>query len=168
MLAWHRMFAPQIDLSAFENLRIPALGAARITNRSTRQTWCCTAIRAGSTVSTARAGYSELWSAFPDALFRLDETLASGDRVAARYTLTGVQAQDFYGASATGAATNIGGMVWLRFRDGRVVEVWQASGTLDTLTRLSARAAKAPARYSASADAAALRWEETHPESDSS
>jgi steroid delta-isomerase-like uncharacterized protein len=112
----------------------------------------------------ARSFYSELWAAFPDARLSLDETVASDDRLAARYTLTGIQAQDFYGAPLTGAATKIEGMTWLHFRDGRVVEVWQASGTPDTLTRLSARAAKAPPRHSASADAAALRWEETHPE----
>ena len=60
-------------------------------------------------------------------------------------------------------ATKIEGMTWLHFRDGQVVEVWQVSGTPDTLARLSARAAKAPPRHSASADAAALRWEEKHP-----
>jgi hypothetical protein len=58
----------------------------------------------------------------------------------------------------------IEGMTWMHFRDGRVVEVWQMSGTPNTLTKLSARAAKAPPRHSASAEAAALRWDETHPE----
>ncbi|MDQ6728717.1 MAG: ester cyclase [Actinomycetota bacterium] len=120
-------------------------------------------------IGGAREFYSELWSAFPDARIQLDETLVSDDRLAARYTLSGgVQAQDFYGSSATGAATNIEGIVWLRFKDGYVVEVWQASGTLDTLTRLSARATKSLTRHSASADAAALRWEETHSEPDPS
>jgi steroid delta-isomerase-like uncharacterized protein len=108
--------------------------------------------------------YAELWAAFPDARLTLDEMIASDDRLAARYTLTGIQAQDFYGAPLSGAATKVEGMTWLHFRDGRVVEEWQMSGTPDTLTRLSARAAKAPPRHSASADAAALRWDETHPE----
>jgi steroid delta-isomerase-like uncharacterized protein len=112
----------------------------------------------------ARSFYSELWAAFPDARLSLEETIASDDRLAARYTLTGIQARDFYGAPLTGAATKIEGMTWLHFRDGRVAEVWQVSGTPDTLTRLSARAAKALPRHSASADAAALRWDETHPE----
>jgi predicted ester cyclase len=108
--------------------------------------------------------YSQLWAAFPDARLSLEETIASDDRIAARYTLTGIQAQDFYGAPLGRGATKIEGMTWLHFRDGRAVEVWQVSGTPDTLTRLSARAATAPSRHSASADAAALRWEETHPE----
>lgn len=111
----------------------------------------------------AHSFYSQLWAAFPDAHLSLEETIASGDRLAARYTLTGIQAENFYGATVTGRATKIEGMTWLRFRDGQVTEVWQMSGTLDTLTRLSARASMAPTRHSASADAAALRWEETHP-----
>jgi hypothetical protein len=76
-----------------------------------------------------------------------------------------VQADDFYGAPVTGGPTNIAGIAWLRFDHGRAIEVWQASGALDTLTRLSARAARAPApRPSSSAAAAALRWEESHPD----
>jgi steroid delta-isomerase-like uncharacterized protein len=112
----------------------------------------------------AQRFYSQLWTAFPDARLSLEETIASEDRLVARYTLTGIQAQDFYGAPLTSGAMKIEGMTWLHFRDGRVVEVWQVSGTPDTITRLSARAATAPSRHSASADAAALRWEERHPE----
>jgi steroid delta-isomerase-like uncharacterized protein len=112
----------------------------------------------------ARRFYAQLWSAFPDARINLEEMLANDDRLAARYTLTGIQAQDFYGAPVSGGPTQIEGMTWLHFREGQAVAVWQVSGTLDTLTRLSARAAKAPARPSASASAAALRWDETHPE----
>jgi predicted ester cyclase len=112
----------------------------------------------------ARSFYSQLWAAFPDARLNLEETIANEDDVAARYTLTGIQAQDFYGAPVVGGPTKVEGMTWLHFGNGRVVEVWQVSGTLDTLTRLSARAARAPARQSASAGAAALRWEEAHPE----
>jgi len=110
----------------------------------------------------ARAFYTQLWTAFPDARLAVEDVIASGDRVAARYRLSGVQARDFYGAPVTGANTELEGMAWLRFEDGRAVEVWQASGTLDTLTRLAARASQAPRRPSASAEAAALRWEEQH------
>jgi steroid delta-isomerase-like uncharacterized protein len=112
----------------------------------------------------ARDFYSKLWAAFPDARLSLEETIASEDRLAARYTLTGIQAQDFYGAPASSGAVKIEGMTWMHFRDGRVVEVWQMSGTPNMLTKLSARAAKAPPRHSASAEAASLRWDETHPE----
>jgi predicted ester cyclase len=111
----------------------------------------------------ARSFYSQLWSAFPDARLTLDGLIGHDDQFAARYRLSGVQARDFYGAQVTGATTEAKGMAWLRFAEGRVVEEWQASGTLDTMTRLAARAsAPSEPRHSASADAAALKWEERH------
>jgi predicted ester cyclase len=112
----------------------------------------------------ARSFYAALWKAFPDARLAVEEVIGSGDQIAARYRLTGLQASDFYGAPSTGDATNVEGIAWLRFRNGQAVEVWQASGTLDLLTRLTARAAQTRTRHSASADAAALRWEERHPD----
>ncbi|MFZ0092144.1 MAG: ester cyclase [Solirubrobacteraceae bacterium] len=109
----------------------------------------------------AVAFYSQLWEAFPDARLTVDASISSGDQVAARYRLSGVQARDFYGAPVTRATGDLEGIAWLRFHDGRIVEVWQTSGTLDTVVRLAARASAAP-RRSASAEAAALRWEEQH------
>jgi predicted ester cyclase len=113
----------------------------------------------------ARSFYSRLWEAFPDVRLRIEDVIAVGEQVAARYRLSGIQVRDFYGAPSTGEETIVHGIAWLRFRDEQAVEVWQASGTLDTLTRLTARAAQAPTRRSASAEAAALRWEERHSES---
>ncbi len=108
----------------------------------------------------ARSFYSQLWAAFPDARLTLEAVIEKDDQLAARYALSGAQAKDFYGAPVTGAAANFEGVAWLRFEAGAAVEVWQASGTLDTLTRLTARAAQTPTRPSASAEAAALRLTE--------
>lgn len=104
-----------------------------------------------------------LWEAFPDVRVDVHELLAGDDRVAARFGLAGTQSADFYGAPVSGRQTELEGVIWLHLRDGLVVEAWQLSGSLEMLTRLSARAAKAPPRPSASAAAAALRWEEQHP-----
>jgi predicted ester cyclase len=107
----------------------------------------------------AKAFYAQLWTALPDAKLTIEDVIADGDRLAARYRLSGVRAREFYGAPGTGNATEAEGIAWLRFRDRRVVEVWQSSGTLDTVLRLAARPPERP-RPSASAEAAALRWEE--------
>ena len=107
----------------------------------------------------ARHFYEQLWSAFPDARLSLEDVLETDDRVAIRYTLHGVHANEFYGTRATGVTTEIEGMAWIRFADGQAIEVWQTSGTLDTIVRLAARASPAP-RRSASAEAAALKLEE--------
>ncbi len=108
-----------------------------------------------------RSFYVQLWAAFPDARLILEDVLTDGDKLAARYRLSGVQARDFYGAPGTTRSTEPEGMAWLRFQGGHVIEVWQTSGTLNTILRLAARASEAP-RRSASAEAAALRWEERH------
>jgi predicted ester cyclase len=113
----------------------------------------------------ARRFYSQLWSAFPDARLTIEQVIEQGDELAARYVLSGVQAAEFFGAPSEGESRTFEGIAWLRFRGGQAVEVWQASGTLDLLTRLTARAAEARTRRSASAEAAALRWEERHPDS---
>jgi predicted ester cyclase len=111
----------------------------------------------------ARSFYSQLWRAFPDARLTVEALIGHDDQFAARYRLLGVQARDFYGAQVSVATTEVEGIAWLRFADGRVVEEWQASGTLDTLTRLAARASPASRPlHSASAEAAALKWEERH------
>ena len=110
----------------------------------------------------ARTFYSQLWTAFPDPRLALYDLIARDDQLVARYRVSGVQARDFYGAPVSRGTTEFEGIAWLRFEGGRAAEVWQTSGTLDTLTRLAARASQTPSRPSASAEAAALRWEERH------
>jgi predicted ester cyclase len=107
----------------------------------------------------ARRFYEQLWSAFPDARLSLEDVLEADERVAIRYRLSGVHESDFYGSQATGTSTEIEGMAWIRFADGHAAKVWQTSGTLDMVVRLSARASETP-RRSASAEAAALKLEE--------
>lgn len=110
----------------------------------------------------ARRFYSELWAAFPSARLTVEQVIEQGDELAARYTLVGEQASEFFGAPSSGARATSEGIAWMRFSGGRAVEVWQTSATLDTLARLTARAARSRTRPSASAEAAALRWEERH------
>jgi len=107
----------------------------------------------------ARRFYEQLWAAFPDARLTIEDLIESGDRIAIRYRLSGIDESASYGSGPSGSGTEIEGMAWIRFADGQAVEVWQTSGTLDMLVRLSARASGVP-RRSASAEAAALKLEE--------
>src|SRR5690349_9390277 len=52
----------------------------------------------------AKRFYSQLWEAFPDARLAIEEVIGSGDQLAVRYRLSGMQARDFYGAPSTGDA----------------------------------------------------------------
>jgi predicted ester cyclase len=49
-----------------------------------------------------RAFYEKLWAAFPGNHLELHETFGSGDRLVARFTLTGRHDGDFMGIPATG------------------------------------------------------------------
>ena len=101
-----------------------------------------------------------MWAAFPDARLRVEDVITPVTGLPLATGSPGTSGD--LRVPMTGVGTEVEGIAWLRFEDGQAVEVWQASGTLDTLTRLAARASQAPRRPSASAEAAALRWEERH------
>lgn len=120
-----------------------------------------------------RRFYEELWTALPDAQVTVDDTLVDGDRIAIRYTLRATNRDAYLGHPATGRRVEAMGISIMRLTgDSRIAEEWHGPTELTILSQLGAIAATpgAPAdrpplrRRSASADAAALRWEETHDE----
>lgn len=64
---------------------------------------------------------------FPDLRFVVDEQLSEGDRVASRWTLTGTH---------RGRAVRLRGIVISRFEDGKIVEDWASSDTLELARQL--------------------------------
>jgi predicted ester cyclase len=68
--------------------------------------------------------YREL---FPDLRFTVDEQVSEGNRVASRWTLTGTH---------RGRAVRLRGIVISRFEDGRIVEDWASSDTLELVRQL--------------------------------
>jgi predicted ester cyclase len=85
-----------------------------------------------------RAFYESLWAAFPGSRITIDDTLAEGDRMAARFRLTGEHHGNFMGVPPTGRAFILNGQTVLRFRDSRVVERWTTSDLLGLLIQLGA------------------------------
>lgn len=70
------------------------------------------------------AVYREL---FPDLRFVVDEQVSEDDRVASRWTLTGTH---------RGRAVRLRGIVISRFEDGKIVEDWASSDTLELARQL--------------------------------
>jgi predicted ester cyclase len=68
--------------------------------------------------------YREL---FPDLRFVVDEQISDGDRVASRWTLTGTH---------RGRRVRLRGIVISRFEDGKIVEDWASSDTLELARQL--------------------------------
>jgi ubiquinone/menaquinone biosynthesis C-methylase UbiE/predicted ester cyclase len=64
---------------------------------------------------------------FPDLRFVVDEQMTEGDRVASRWTLRGTH---------RGRSVTLRGIVISRFEDGRIIEDWAASDTMEILRQL--------------------------------
>ena len=66
------------------------------------------------------ATIADLRTAFPDLRYTVDELVAEGDRVAARFSWTGTSTAPFRGNPATGGVVTSRGMAIFELRDGRI------------------------------------------------
>ena len=85
-----------------------------------------------------RAFYESMWTAFPGARISILDTVAEGDKLAVRFTLSGEHHGEFLGVVATGRSFVLPGQTVMRFVDGRVVERWTAADLLGLLNQLGA------------------------------
>jgi ubiquinone/menaquinone biosynthesis C-methylase UbiE/predicted ester cyclase len=67
---------------------------------------------------------------FPDLRFDVEEQVSEGDRVASRWTLHGTH---------RGRSVELRGIVISRFEDGRIIEDWAASDTMELVRQLGLR-----------------------------
>lgn len=61
-------------------------------------------------------------SSFPDVSWKLEEMIAEGESVAARFTMTGTHKGDFFDIKPTGKNIKINVMNFYRFSKGKIVE----------------------------------------------
>jgi steroid delta-isomerase-like uncharacterized protein len=74
--------------------------------------------------------------AFPDATMKIDDIVAEGPLVAARYSLTGTHRGAGLGFAATGRQVHVTGMVFVRVERDRTVEWWNNVDQLGMLQQL--------------------------------
>jgi steroid delta-isomerase-like uncharacterized protein len=67
---------------------------------------------------------AEMHSAFPDLRFTVDDLLADGDKIVARWTIQGTHLGRLQGFPPTGRAVTFSGMTIIRFVDGKAQEEW--------------------------------------------
>jgi predicted ester cyclase len=77
-----------------------------------------------------------LRTAFPDYHISVEDLVAEGDRVVARYRSTGTQNGDFRGIPPTGRRIESDGISIYRLRNGKIVERWDQVDTLGLLQQL--------------------------------
>jgi len=63
-------------------------------------------------------------SAFPDLEIVVEDTIAEGDKLAARCTVRGKHQSDSLGFAATGLTTDFTGITIVRIERGKIVEAW--------------------------------------------
>jgi steroid delta-isomerase-like uncharacterized protein len=85
-------------------------------------------------------------AAFPDTRTAVDDLIAEGDRVAARWTSTATHRGPFLGIPATGARVTVTASGLFRLSGGRIVESWDHFDALSLLHQLGAQVRPGAAR----------------------
>ena len=73
---------------------------------------------------------------FPDIRFTIEDLVAEGDRVAARFHMTGTHQGDFQGIAPTGRQAQWGGIALFRISEGRIAEEWAMPDVFGLLRQL--------------------------------
>ena len=74
--------------------------------------------------------------AFPDVTIQVDDIVAEGDIVAARWSGSGTHQGEGLGFAATGRPVRFSGMVFVRVANGQLVEGWNIFDQLGMLQQL--------------------------------
>jgi steroid delta-isomerase-like uncharacterized protein len=75
-------------------------------------------------------------SAFPDMRVTIEDLVAEGDKVAARWSVTGTHRGELMGIPATGKRVTVTGIEINRFAGGKLVEHWESFDQLSMMQQL--------------------------------
>lgn len=75
-------------------------------------------------------------TAIPDIHFTIEDSVAEGDRVAFRWTMTGTHTGELMGIAATGKRFTVSGTTIARLSGGKMAEVWLYWDRLSLLQQL--------------------------------
>jgi len=81
-------------------------------------------------------------AAFPDLHFRVDDIVASGEKVVARATMQGTHQGEFMGMQPTGKKVAVEVIDIFRFANGKIVEHWGVADNLSMMQQLGAMPAE--------------------------
>jgi predicted ester cyclase len=79
---------------------------------------------------------------FPDMEFTIGDTVAAGDKVALRWTMTGTHDGPMFGIEPTGKEVELTAIEINRFEDGALVETWTQSDMLGLMQQLGVVASR--------------------------
>lgn len=82
--------------------------------------------------------FEKLRGAFPEFEVTIEDTIAEGDKVAARWTVRATHLGDHLGIAATGRQASVTGMSIVRIGDGKIVEAWNNWDILGLMQQIGA------------------------------
>jgi predicted ester cyclase len=85
-----------------------------------------------------RTGLASLFTAFPDLQVEIMDTIAEGDRVAVRFSMSGTHMGDFQGIAPTFRRMSSTGTNTYRVADDRIVEEWWQGDVLALIRQMDA------------------------------
>jgi steroid delta-isomerase-like uncharacterized protein len=77
-----------------------------------------------------------LFNAFPDLNITVDETIAAGNKMAQRWTMTGTNTGSMSGMPPTGKNVRFSGVSIVHMVNGKAVEIWDFYNVLDMMQQL--------------------------------
>lgn len=80
--------------------------------------------------------YKGMHAATSDLRLDIHEAFGDGERLAARYTVTGIHTGELMGIPATGREISITGITIMHFENGRVAERWDSDDSAEILSKL--------------------------------
>lgn len=78
----------------------------------------------------------EFIAAFPDLSFEVVDMISEDDRAACHSRVTGTHQGEFNGIPATGKAIEVGGVDYVRIRDGKIAEHWGYTAEMAMMMQL--------------------------------
>ena len=74
--------------------------------------------------------------AFPDLHVEMHDEIVAGDKVVARYTVTGTQRGDWLNIPATGKQVSMAGITIFRLTGGKIAEFWLQTDVMGMMQQL--------------------------------
>jgi steroid delta-isomerase-like uncharacterized protein len=87
-------------------------------------------------IKNVKKSTSEEFAAFPDLHFTIDDMIAEGDKLAARYTITGTHKGEYMGIPPTNKKVTVSAMSIDRIAGGKFAEEWGMHDTLSLMQQL--------------------------------
>jgi predicted ester cyclase len=80
-------------------------------------------------IEGVKKAFNIFWTAFPDTRHVIEDLVAEGDKVVARYWACGTHTGELMGISPTGKQVTMTGIAIYRLAGGKIVERWVEQGT---------------------------------------